>query len=130
MTGVYIIGAGMIRFGKYPDKSVRTMAEEATRLALQDAGLVKEDLQSVFFSNSFWGMLANQHSIASKVFCTNGAYKVASDAVQIFGGLGLSKELPIEKIFRDARAGLIEDGSNDSLSIAAGNMIVREVYQP
>jgi alkylation response protein AidB-like acyl-CoA dehydrogenase len=71
-----------------------------------------------------------QHSIASKVFCTNGAYKVASDAVQIFGGLGLSKELPIEKIFRDARAGLIEDGSNDSLSIAAGNMIVKEVYQP
>ena len=71
-----------------------------------------------------------QHSIASKVFCTNGAYKVASDAVQVFGGLGLSKELPIEKIFRDARAGLIEDGSNDSLSIAAGNMIVREVYQP
>jgi len=71
-----------------------------------------------------------QHSIASKVFCTNGAYKVASDAVQIFGGLGLSKQLPIEKIFRDARAGLIEDGSNDSLAIAAGNMIVKEVYQP
>jgi len=71
-----------------------------------------------------------QHSIASKVFCTNGAYKVASDAVQIFGGLGLSKELPIEKIFRDARAGLIEDGSNDSLSIAAGNLIAREVYRP
>jgi alkylation response protein AidB-like acyl-CoA dehydrogenase len=71
-----------------------------------------------------------QHSIASKVFCTNGAYKVASDAVQIFGGLGLSKELPIEKLFRDARAGLIEDGSNDSLSIAAGNIIVKEVYQP
>jgi len=71
-----------------------------------------------------------QHSIASKVFCTNGAYKVASDAVQLFGGLGLSKDLPIEKLFRDARAGLIEDGSNDSLSIAAGNMIVKEVYQP
>jgi len=71
-----------------------------------------------------------QHSIASKVFCTNGAYKVASDAVQIFGGLGLSKELPIEKLFRDARAGLIEDGSNDSLSIAAGNIIVQEVYHP
>ena len=52
MTGVYIIGVGMIRFGKYPDKSVRSMAEDATRLALQDAGLVKEDLQAVFFSNS------------------------------------------------------------------------------
>ena len=67
MTAVYIIGAGMIRFSKYPDKTVRTMAEEATRLALQDAGLVKEDLQSVFFSNSFWGMFSNQHSIRGQV---------------------------------------------------------------
>jgi acetyl-CoA acetyltransferase len=46
---------------------VRSRAEEATRLALQDAGLVKEDLQAVFFSNSFWGMFANQHSIRGQV---------------------------------------------------------------
>ena len=67
MTGVYISGVGMIRFGKFPDKSVRSMAEEATLLALQDAGLDKKDLQAVFFSNSFWGMFANQHSIRGQV---------------------------------------------------------------
>ncbi|MFA5399286.1 MAG: thiolase family protein [Dehalococcoidia bacterium] len=67
MKGVYIIGVGMIRFGKYPDQSVRTMAEQATLLTLQDAALVKEDLQAVFFSNSFWGMFANQHSIRGQV---------------------------------------------------------------
>jgi len=67
MKGVYIIGVGMIRFGKYADQSVRTMAEEATRLALDDAGLTSEDLQAVFFSNSFWGMFANQHSIRGQV---------------------------------------------------------------
>ncbi len=66
-----------------------------------------------------------QHGIASKVYCTNAAFKVASEAVQIFGGLGLSKELPIEKLFRDARAGLIEDGTNDALSIVGGNMLSR-----
>ena len=66
-----------------------------------------------------------QHGVASKVYCTNAAYKVATEAVQIFGGLGLSKELPIEKLFRDARAGLIEDGTNDALSIVGGNMLVR-----
>ena len=62
-----------------------------------------------------------QHSIASKVFCTNTAYEVANDAVQIFGGYGLSKEYAIEKIFRDARAALIEDGANDSLMITAAH---------
>jgi alkylation response protein AidB-like acyl-CoA dehydrogenase len=65
-------------------------------------------------------------SIASKVYCTQTAFEVASDAVQIFGGYGLSKELPIEKLFRDARAGMIEDGSNDSLSINAGISLVKE----
>ena len=65
------------------------------------------------------------HGIASKVYCTNAAFKVANEAVQIFGGLGLSKELPIEKLFRDARAGLIEDGTNDALSIVGGNMLSR-----
>ncbi len=57
------------------------------------------------------------HSIASKVFCTNAAFEVASDAVQIFGGNGLSREYPVEKLLRDARASLIEDGCNEVLSL-------------
>jgi alkylation response protein AidB-like acyl-CoA dehydrogenase len=58
-----------------------------------------------------------QYSIATKVFCTETAFEVASDALQIFGGNGLSREYPIEKLLRDARASLIEDGCNDVLSI-------------
>lgn len=64
---VYIIGVGMIRFNKYPDKSVRTMAEEAIRLVCADAGIDSKDLQSAFFSNTFWGMFASQHSIRGQV---------------------------------------------------------------
>ncbi len=60
-----------------------------------------------------------EYSIASKVFCTNVAFEVASEAVQIFGGYGLSKEYPVEKFFRDARAAMIEDGANDSLMVTA-----------
>jgi alkylation response protein AidB-like acyl-CoA dehydrogenase len=58
-----------------------------------------------------------QYSIASKVFCTNTAFEVASAALQIFGGNGLSREYPIEKLLRDARASMIEDGCNDVLSL-------------
>lgn len=65
-------------------------------------------------------------SIAAKLTSTYAAFEVANDAVQLFGGYGLSKEYPIEKIFRDARAGLIEDGSNDVLAIVGGNQIVKE----
>jgi alkylation response protein AidB-like acyl-CoA dehydrogenase len=58
-------------------------------------------------------------AVASKVLSTETAFEVASEAIQIFGGNGLSKEYCIEKIFRDARASMIEDGVNESLALAA-----------
>jgi alkylation response protein AidB-like acyl-CoA dehydrogenase len=58
-----------------------------------------------------------QYSIASKVLSTNTAFEVASEALQIFGGNGLSREYPIEKLLRDARASMIEDGCNEVLSL-------------
>ncbi len=67
---------------------------------------------------------AVQYSIASKVFCTNAAFEVASDAVQIFGGMGLSKGVLVEKLLRDARAAMIEDGSNDVLSLVAARKLI------
>jgi acetyl-CoA acetyltransferase len=67
MSDVYIIGLGMIRFNKYPDRGVRDMAHEAIKLALADADLDKKDLQAAFFSNSFWGLFSNQHSIRGQV---------------------------------------------------------------
>lgn len=67
MPKVYIVGLGMIRFNKYPDRGVRDMAHEVINLALSDAGLQKEDLQAAFFANTFWGMFDNQHSIRGQV---------------------------------------------------------------
>ncbi len=58
-------------------------------------------------------------AIASKVTSTEAAFNVASDALQIFGGAGISREYPIEKIFRDARIAMIEDGCNEVLGLVA-----------
>ena len=60
-----------------------------------------------------------QYSIASKVFSTTTAFEVASQAIQIFGGNGLTREFPVEKLMRDARASMIEDGCNEVLGMAA-----------
>jgi alkylation response protein AidB-like acyl-CoA dehydrogenase len=59
------------------------------------------------------------HAVVAKCFSTETATSVASEAMQIFGGYGLAKEYPIEKMFRDARASMIEDGVNDALFIKA-----------
>jgi alkylation response protein AidB-like acyl-CoA dehydrogenase len=56
--------------------------------------------------------------IASKIACSETAFQVASDAMQILGEDGLSPEYPIEKMFRDARASTIEDGANEMLALA------------
>ncbi len=53
------------------------------------------------------------HAVASKCLSTETAAKVIDEAIQIFGGNGLAREYPLEKMFRDARAGMVEDGVND-----------------
>ncbi|RJP24416.1 MAG: acyl-CoA dehydrogenase [Candidatus Abyssobacteria bacterium SURF_5] len=63
-------------------------------------------------------------SIAAKITATQAAFEVANDAVQLFGGYGLSKEYTIEKIFRDARASLIEDGCNEVLALAGAKAVL------
>jgi len=77
-------------------------------------------------NNPFMGAPAGafpavQYAIASKVTSTQTAFEVASDALQVFGGNGLSREYPIEKLLRDARASMIEDGANDVLSLHAAD---------
>jgi alkylation response protein AidB-like acyl-CoA dehydrogenase len=64
-----------------------------------------------------------EYSIASKTFCTQTAFDVASQALQIFGGNGLSREYPIEKLLRDARASMIEDGCNDILALVGAEKL-------
>jgi len=66
---------------------------------------------------------ALQGSICSKVTATQTAFEVASDALQIFGGNGMTKEYPMEKLLRDARAMLIADGCNEVLAMKGGSLL-------
>ena len=66
---------------------------------------------------------ALQGAIASKITATQTAFEVASEAVQIFGGAGMSREYPVEKLLRDARASMIEDGCNELLAIKGGSQL-------
>jgi acetyl-CoA acyltransferase len=51
MRDVYVLGAGMIRFGRYPDKEVYELAAEAVLRALQDAGMSIRDVQFMASGN-------------------------------------------------------------------------------
>jgi alkylation response protein AidB-like acyl-CoA dehydrogenase len=54
-------------------------------------------------------------SAMSKVFASDVAMKVTTDAMQIFGGVGYMRDYPIEKMFRDAKITQIYEGTNQVL---------------
>ncbi|MCY1332855.1 Acyl-CoA dehydrogenase [compost metagenome] len=64
---------------------------------------------------------------SAKVTVTDECMKVANEALQLFGGAGTSREYPIEKIFRDARAALIEDGENTIITMRVG-LLCQQLY--
>ncbi|TCT10592.1 acyl-CoA dehydrogenase [Tepidamorphus gemmatus] len=59
------------------------------------------------------GQDANREIASAKLFATEMLGRVTDNAVQIFGGMGLMDELPIERFWRDARVERIWDGTSE-----------------
>jgi acyl-CoA dehydrogenase len=74
--------------------------EAARLLTLQSAWMVDR------------GLRASKHSSFAKCFATDAAMRITTDAVQIFGGNGYTKEYPVEKLMRDAKLMQIYEGTN------------------
>ena len=51
MTDAYIVGVDMIKFGRFPERSVSSLGAEATLLALDDCGLTVHDMQALYCGN-------------------------------------------------------------------------------
>ena len=49
----------------------------------------------------------------AKYFCSSIAEEVASKAVEILGGVGFTKDYPVEKLYRDAKIGRIYEGTSN-----------------
>jgi alkylation response protein AidB-like acyl-CoA dehydrogenase len=67
-----------------------------------------------------------KESAMCKVLASDVAMKVATDAVQIFGGYGYMKDYPIEKFMRDAKITQIYEGTNQIQRLVIGRNIIRE----
>ena len=51
MSDVYVLGVDMIKFGRFPDRTVPDLGAEATLLALDDAGLTIENMEAFYCGN-------------------------------------------------------------------------------
>jgi butyryl-CoA dehydrogenase/short/branched chain acyl-CoA dehydrogenase len=60
----------------------------------------------------------------AKYFCSIVAEEVASQAVEIFGGVGFSKDYPVEKLYRDAKIGRIYEGTSNMQRITIAKALL------
>ncbi|MBL7073668.1 acyl-CoA dehydrogenase family protein [candidate division KSB1 bacterium] len=67
-----------------------------------------------------------QPSAMCKLFASDVAMKVTTDAVQIFGGYGYMRDYPIEKFMRDAKITQIYEGTNQIQRSVIARTIIRE----
>jgi butyryl-CoA dehydrogenase len=65
-------------------------------------------------------------SSMAKVFATDMAMEVTTDAVQVLGGYGYMKEYPVEKMMRDAKILQIYEGTNQIQRNVIGQEINKE----
>jgi len=61
----------------------------------------------------------------AKLFASEAAERICSDSIQIFGGYGYSRELPVEKIYRDVRVAQIYEGTSDVQRIIISRQILQ-----
>jgi acetyl-CoA acetyltransferase len=67
MRDAYVVGVGMTRFGKHLERSAKSLAGEATRAALSDAGLGADALQAAFVGNAVQGIMTGQECVRGQI---------------------------------------------------------------
>jgi len=94
-------------------------AQQAVQQLLAEMAMRVEAARALVYSTA--RMVDNgvkdftKESAMCKVFASDTAMKVTTDAMQIFGGVGYMRDYPIEKMFRDAKITQIYEGSNQVL---------------
>jgi alkylation response protein AidB-like acyl-CoA dehydrogenase len=66
----------------------------------------------------------------AKLFATDVAMRVTTDAVQVLGGYGYVSDYPVERYFREAKVLQIVEGTNQIQRLVIGRALARTVNQP
>ena len=61
-----------------------------------------------------------------KLYCTDVAMDVTTDAVQVLGGYGYMQEYPVERMMRDAKITQIYEGTNQIQRLVIAREMLRE----
>jgi len=155
MQKVCVAGVGQTPFGKFLERGVRSLAEEALDVALKDAGIEAASIQTVFFANALSGLITGQESIRGQVAlrhtglmgtpiinidnaCASGssAFKlawlsVASGEVDVALAIGSEKLTHVDKAvtFSAYASGIdVEERDRMNRDVPAGHSVFMDIY--
>ena len=117
------LAASRKQFGK----PIGSFQATGFKLADMSIGLRAADLMvNDAVSRAEKGAMQDADAAMVKVFCSEMLNKVADDTVQIYGGMGLMEELPIQRLWRDSRLERIWDGTSE----IQRHIITRSILRP
>ena len=104
---------------------------QAVQFMLAEMAIAYETTRLLYMKASWMvdsGKLDSIVSSYAKAYGADAAMRVTTDAVQIFGGYGYTKEYPVEKLMRDAKLLQIYEGTSQiQRMVIAKNLLAREV---
>jgi butyryl-CoA dehydrogenase len=71
------------------------------------------------------GLAYGQQAAMAKMFASDVAMRVTTEAVQVFGGYGYTRDFPVERMMRDAKITQIYEGTNEIHRLVIGSAVVR-----
>lgn len=88
---------------------------EASRLLVYNAAFIRQNKGP-----------STKYASMAKVFATDTAMEVTTEAIQILGGYGYTRDYPVERYFRDAKVTQIYEGTNQIQRIVIANQLLKD----
>ncbi|MGY9006426.1 MAG: acyl-CoA dehydrogenase family protein [Alphaproteobacteria bacterium] len=101
---------------------------QATQWKLVDAAVALQGARLMVYHAAELldsGADARLEAYMAKLYCTEMAWKAADDCLQIHGGVGLTKDLPVERIWRDQRSHMITEGTPEMMRMVIARTVIR-----
>ena len=88
---------------------------ESAELLTRQAGKMKDNHQKM-----------SKESAMAKLYASEICVQIATDAIQVFGGYGYTKDFPVEKFFRDSKLCTIGEGTSEIQKLVISRELVKD----
>ena len=102
---------------------------EAIQFMIADMATLIYGMESIVYRTAVAydaGKSISRESATVKLYCSEGLDRVADMAVQIHGGMGYSRELPVERYYRDSRINRIFEGTNEIQKLVISREVLKK----